>query len=76
MKMARMLVSVELLLDALSLPYGTEIRLAKMHDVRTVELTVSHPDLNDLPDTSEIPLCSPVFQRKETILIDWGQSDE
>jgi hypothetical protein len=74
-----MLVSPDLLREALHLPIGTKITWAGIDRHATellIELTIEHPDLRDLERAEiEPPLIRPRFQRERDVvlLVDWGQ---
>lgn len=76
MKIARFLVTPELLLDLFHLPRGTEFIWAGM-DRTCIELTIRHPDLRDVElQDRRPPLINPQFQREGDVvlLVDWGQT--
>lgn len=72
---ARILVSAELLREALHLPRDTNILFAKMEAGFNVELTVSHPDLVGGPSPGELPpMATPTFRKQEPIVFEgWNQ---
>lgn len=76
--MARMMVSVPLLLDALNLPKDTTINGATFsyRHGGEIEFLVTHPDLKRAvmgPD-SPPPEVWPKFQRQEPVVfVGWGQ---
>lgn len=77
MKMARFLVTPELLRELLHLPRGTEIVGAEM-DHHDIAVTIEHPDLRDveLVEGERLPLIRPTFRREADVvlLVDWGQA--
>ena len=81
MKIARVLVTSELLREALHFPAGTEIVRAGMPDDprawRDIELIIRHDDLRDiaLEECVQPPLIRPVFHREADVVMleDWGQ---
>lgn len=77
---ARILVSAELLRQALHLPTDTRICMAAMpreySSWEQVELTVAHPDLKDVPlrEGEFPPIVSPTFQHQQPVVfVEWGQ---
>lgn len=76
MKIARFLVTPELLRQVLDLPAGTEIVWAGFNH-RCIELTIEHPDLRDveLAEAEWPPLIRPTFAREADVvlLMDWGE---
>jgi hypothetical protein len=77
MRIARMLVTPELLRALLSLPIATEIIWAAMDPHQGgIVLTVRHPDLRDIDLADEpAPVIRPAFHKQDAIVfVDWGQS--
>jgi len=76
MRIARFLVTPELLRQLFHLPLGTDIVWAGM-DHQHIELTVTHPDLHDVEvvEAEHPPLIRPTFHREADVvlLVDWGQ---
>jgi hypothetical protein len=81
-KIARVLVTPELLRELLHLPLGTRIVWAAMDHTygghAAIELTIEHPDLRDveLVEDEQPPLIRPVYRREDDVvlLVDWGQT--
>lgn len=77
---ARILVSAELLRQALHLPADTRVCMAAMpreySSWEQIELTVAHPDLKDTPlQEGELPpLVCPTFKSQQPVVfVEWGQ---
>lgn len=77
---ARLRVSTELLREVLHLPIGTDITCAgTVVGFDQIELTVTHPDLQDMParEGTLPPLICPTFRRQEPIVFEgWNQTRE
>lgn len=76
MRAARVLVTLDLLREALRLPIETDIRFVKTVSHNEIELIVHHPDLKDVDIKygEDPPIASPVFKRQEPVVfVDWGQ---
>jgi hypothetical protein len=78
MRYARIVVSAELLRQALSLPSGTVVRAVAMTTFPDldIEMVVEHEGLRDLREGDAIPLATPTFAKKDgppAVFCDWGQ---
>lgn len=76
MKIARVLVSPELLRQLFTFPDGTEIISAGMEH-REIVLYVQHDVLQDvtLAENERPPVACPRFQRREPVeFLGWGQT--
>jgi hypothetical protein len=73
---ARIVVSEQLILDALHFPRGTVMRHVGMcleHGYVDVELHVAHPDL-PMAKEGQTPRAMPKFEQRDgvVLLVDWG----
>lgn len=73
---ARIIITADLLRDALHLPQTTEIRLARTDRYGEIELTVVDPALSDapLPEGELPPVVTPTLRTQEPIVFEgWNQ---
>lgn len=70
MGVARILVSTELLREALHLPVTTEIRLARTDRYGEIELTVADPGIDEtvVAAGEMAPLVNPTFRKQEPVV--------
>lgn len=74
MRVARFLVTHDVLRDALHLPPLTEIAYVGPSEFDRAEIVVKHPELPDveLQEGEKPPLVSPHFRKEPVVFVDWG----
>ncbi len=75
MKAVTVLVSFDLLREALHLPLLTDIRFVGTSDFGIAEIVIEHPDLPDVAivEGQRPPIATPTFRKQEPIVfVDWG----
>ncbi len=83
MKVARIRISTQLILDALAFPKGAKVKacIGERAALGDIDLFIEHGDLPKVPDGQQIPLRVPVITAKvpppsEFFAFDWGGEDE
>jgi hypothetical protein len=72
-RMARVLVTKDILLQQLSLPEDAKILNIRIaDDPRYVEAVVEHHSIPPVRDGEPIPLANPSFQASYTTFLGWG----
>jgi hypothetical protein len=78
-RIARVKISLELLLGGIGLPEGTRVRFAEFNaDENLLELSIEHAALRPVEDDS-MPIICPKFRRVcggWHDFLDWGYDDE